>query len=183
MAVCSTVMPAVNADLCAPGVNYGQIEMLMFTRNGDGLTDFLDDTEWAARIDNDSTGTEALPTSGNAEIRQLFGIGSLEAPERPEVTISRRRKVYADPKFTMTFAVDDTGDVNWNTFMRGLPSGGQVYSVWFATKTRIFGGNDGITATIVANPSIPESTEETQKIILTVTWEGTIPEAGDNPLV
>lgn len=182
MAVCTTVMPVVNADLCSPNTNYGQISMLMFTRNGDSLTDFTDDAEWATRIDNDSVGTEALPTSGDAEIRQLFGIGSLSAPDRPEIDISRKRKVYGEPEFTLTFAVDDTGDVNWNDFMRGLPTGGQVYSVWFATEDRIFGGNDGITATLIANPEIPESAEELQKIVVTVTWKGTIPEVADNPL-
>lgn len=156
--------------------------MFMFTRNGDGLTDFASDTEWATRINNASTGTDALPVSGDADIRQLYGIGSLSAPDRPEVEISRKRKVYGEPEFTLTFAVDDTGDVNWNDFMGGLPTGGQVYSVWFGTEDRIFGGNDGITATVIANPEIPESAEELQKIILTVTWKGTIPEVADNPL-
>ena len=175
-------MPVASADLCAPNTHYGQISMLMFTRNGDGLTDVTDDTEWATRIDNDSTGTDALPVSGDADIRQLYGIGSLSAPDRPEVEISRKRKVYGEPEFTLTFAVDDTGDVNWNDFMGGLPTGGQVYSVWFGTEDRIFGGNDGITATVIANPEIPESAEELQKIILTVTWKGTIPEVANNPL-
>lgn len=175
-------MPVASADLCAPNTHYGQISMLMFTRNGDGLTDVTDDAEWATRIDNASTGTTALPVSGDADIRQLFGIGSLTAPDRPEVEISRKRKVYGEPDFTLTFAVDDTSDTNWNNFMGGLPTGGQVYSVWFGTEDRIFGGNDGITATIIANPEIPESAEELQKIILTVTWKGTIPEVADNPL-
>jgi len=175
-------MPVASADLCAPNTHYGQISMLMFTRNGDGLTDVTNDAEWATRIDNASTGTTALPVSGDADIRQLFGIGSLTAPDRPEVEISRKRKVYGEPDFTLTFAVDDTSDTNWNNFMGGLPTGGQVYSVWFGTEDRIFGGNDGITATIIANPEIPESAEELQKIILTVTWKGTIPEVANNPL-
>lgn len=176
-------MPVASADLCAPNTHYGQISMLMFTRNGDGLTNVTNDAEWATRIDNASTGLTALPNSpSKADIRQLFGIGSLTAPDRPEVEISRKRKVYGEPDFTLTFAVDDTSDTNWNNFMGGLPTGGQVYSVWFGTEDRIFGGNDGITATIIANPEIPESAEELQKIILTVTWKGTIPEVANNPL-
>lgn len=176
-------MPVASADLCAPNTHYGQISMLMFTRNGDGLTNVTNDAEWATRIDNASTGLTALPNSpSKADIRQLYGIGSLTAPDRPEVEISRKRKVYGEPAFTLTFAVDDTGNTNWNNFMGGLPTGGQVYSVWFGTEDRIFGGNDGITATVIANPEIPESAEELQKIILTVTWKGTIPEVADNPL-
>lgn len=158
--------------------------MLLFTRNGDGLTDWTDDTEWAGRIDNASTGATALPAAPSlADIRQLFGIGSLDAPDRPEIEISRRRKVFGDPEFSMTFQVDDTGDVNWNDLMLGLPSGGQVYSVWFGTEERLFGGNTGITATMTANPLIPESKDELMKIVITITWTGTIPEVADNPLV
>jgi hypothetical protein len=182
MAVCSTVLPVASADLCSPKTNFGQISMLMFTRLGDGLTDWEDDTEWTTRIDNASTG--ALPTPPTkADIRQLFGIGSLTAPDRGEVEISRARKVYTDPEFSLSFAVDDTGDVNWNDFMLGLPTGGQVYSVWFGTETRLFGGDAGIEATVVANPEIPESADELMKIILTVTWKGEIPEVTDNPIV
>lgn len=176
-------MPVAHADLCAPETHYGQISMLMLTRNGDGLTDVTDDSEWSGRISNSATGTTALPDApSKAKIRQLFGIGSLSAPDRPEVEISRKRKVYGEPEFTLTFAVDDTGDTNWNTFMGTLPTGGQVYTVWFATEDRIFGGNAGITATLIANPEIPESAEELQKIVVTVTWKGTIPEVADNPL-
>lgn len=184
MAVCSTVLPVASADLCSPNTHYGQISMLLFTRNGDGLTDWTDDTEWAGRIDNASTGATALPAAPSlADIRQLFGIGSLDAPDRPEIEISRRRKVFGDPEFSMTFQVDDTGDVNWNDLMLGLPSGGQVYSVWFGTEERLFGGNTGITATMTANPLIPESKDELMKIVITITWTGTIPEVADNPLV
>jgi hypothetical protein len=183
MAVCSTVLPVASADLCSPNVNFGQISQLYFTRLGDGLTLSTDDTEWAGRLDNASTGTTALPEAPDkADIRQLFGIDSLSAPERPEAEISRGRKAYSDPEFTLTFNVDDTGDINWNDFMLGLPISGQVYSVWFGTETRLFGGNSGIQATVVANPEIPESSSEIMRIVLTVTWKGDIPEVHDNPL-
>ena len=183
MAVCSTVLPVASADLCSPNVNFGQISQLYFTRLGDGLTNSTDDTEWATRIDNASTGATALPAApALADIRQLFGIGALAAPERPEADISRGRKAYSDPEFTMTFNVDDTSDTNWNTFMLGLPTAGQVYSIWFGTETRLFGGNTGLQATIVANPEIPESSSEIMRIVLTVTWKGDIPEVHDNPL-
>jgi hypothetical protein len=156
----------------------------MFTRSGDGLTDWESAVEWAGRIDNAATGATALPTlPTKAKIRQLFGIGSLDAPDRPEIEISRRRKVFGDPEFSLTFQVDDTGDVNWNDFMLGLPSGGQVYSIWFGTEARLFGGDTGITATMTANPLIPESKDELMKIVITITWTGTIPSVTDNPLV
>lgn len=177
---CTTVLPAAHADLCDPQAYYGEISMLMFTRLGDDLTDWTDDAEWGTRIDN----ATALPTSPTlAPIRQLFGIGTLAAPDRPELNLSRNRTLYGAPQFTLTFECDDTGDTNWNTLMSGLPTGGQEYAVWFGTEQRLFGGNTGIQATIVMDPNIPNSDEELMTITVTVTWKTTIPEVQDNILV
>ena len=154
--------------------------MLMFTRLGDDLTDWTDDTEWGTRIDNET----AMPSSPTlAPIRQLFGIGTLSAPDRPELNLSRNRTLFGSPQFSMTFECDDTGDTNWNTLMSGLPVGGQEYAVWFGTEQRLFGGNTGIQATIVMSPNIPNSDEELMTITVTVTWKTTIPSVQDNILV
>ena len=178
LGVCSTVLPSVHADLCDPQAYYGEISDLLFTRLGDDMTDWTDPAEWTTRISS----TTALPSAGTlAPIRRLFGIGSLGAPEQAKVKISRKRDLYGARQFTLTFKVDDTGDTNW-AFLQAMPSAGQTYAVWFATETRQFGGNTGIEATIVANPDIPESSEEITKITLTVTWKTTIPEINDNIL-
>lgn len=176
--LCSTVQPAVHADLCDDQAYYGEISRVLFTRLGDSMTDWTDPAEWVTRIDN----AGALPSSPTlADIRDLFGIGSISDPERQSLKLSRRRTKYGSPKFTLTFNVDDTGDTNW-AFLRGLPTGGQVYAVWFATEERMWGGDDGIEATMVADFNIPESNEELIKIKLTITWEATIPEVNDNIL-
>lgn len=177
---CTTVLPIAHADLCDPQAFYGEISMLMFTRLGDSLVDWSSAVEWGTRLDQ----ATALPAPGtDAPIRQLFGIGSLSSPDRPSIKLSRNRTLYGVPSFTMTFEVDDTGDDNWNTLMLGMPVGGQEYAVWFGTESRLFGGNDGIQATIVMNPNIPGSSEELQTISVTVTWKSTIPEVQDNILV
>lgn len=176
--LCSTVLPAVHADLCDDQAYYGEIQRLLFTRLGDGMTDWTDDAEWVTRIDN----ADVLPAPpALAPIRDMFGIGSISDPERPSVKISRGRTKYGKPKFTMIFNVDDTGDTNW-TFLQTIPPGGQVYAVWFASEERQWGGDTGIEATIVADFSIPESADELIKIKLTVTWETTIPSVNDNVL-
>ena len=173
---CTTVLPSVHADLCDDQAFYGEISQLYFTRLGDDLTDWADDAEWTTRLSN----TTALPASPTlAPIRQLFGIGSIADPERPSIKLSRDRTKYGSPKFTMVFNVDDTGAVNW-TFLQTIPVGGQVYAVWPATEERMFGGNTGIEATIVADFNIPESVDELMKIKLTVTWKATIPDVQDN---
>lgn len=178
LGVCSTVLPSVHADLCDPQAYYGEISDLLFTRLGDDMTDWTDPDEWTTRISS----TTALPSAGTlAPIRRLFGIGSLGAPEQAKKTISRKRDLYTPRQFTLPFKVDDTGDTNW-AFLRAMPSAGQTFAVWFATETRMFGGNTGLEATIVANPDIPESSEEITKITVTVTWKATIPEINDNIL-
>ncbi len=175
MAVCSTVLPPAHADLCDDQAHFGEVSQLLFTRLGDDLTDWTDDAEWVTRIDN----ATAMPASpALAPIRQLFGIGSIADPNRPSVTLSRRRTKYGDAEYTMVFNVDDTGATNW-TFLQTIPAGGQTYAVWFATEERMWGGNTGIEATIVANYNIPESREELMKIKLTVTWKATIPAVQD----
>lgn len=176
--LCSTVLPAVHADLCDDQAYYGEISRFLFTRLGDSLTDWTDDAEWETRIDN----TTAMPASPTlAPIRDLFGIGSIADPERPSTKLSRGRTKYADPKFTMVFNVDDTGAGNW-AFLQAIPKGGQTYAGWFATEDRMWGGNDGIEVTVVADFSVPESSEELIKIKLTVTWKTTIPAIQDNLL-
>ncbi len=173
---CTTVLPLVHADLCDDQAFYGEISQLYFTRLGDDLTDWADDAEWTTRLSNTTT----LPASPTlAPIRQLFGIGSIADPERPSIKLSRDRTKYGNPKFTMVFNVDDTGAVNW-TFLQTIPVGGQTYAVWPATEERMFGGNTGIEATIVADFNIPESVDELMKIKLTVTWKATIPDVQDN---
>lgn len=176
MAVCSTVLPQVHADLCDDQAFYGEVSQFYFTRLGDDLTLYTDDAEWATRLSN----TTALPASpALAPIRQLFGIGSISDPERPAIKLSRKRTKYGSAKFTLVFNVDDTGATNW-TFLQTIPAGGQVYACWFGTEERLFGGNSGIEATVVADYNIPESADELMKIKLTVTWETTIPPVQDN---
>lgn len=180
--LCSTVLPTVHADLCDDQAFYGEISMFLFTRLGDSLTDWTSATEWndpsTGRIDNSAV----LPASpALAPIRQLFGIGSIADPDRPSIKLSRSRTKYGKPSYTMIFNVDDTGDTNW-AFLQGIPAGGQTFAVWFGTEERLWGGDDGIEATVVADYNIPESSDELMKIKLTVTWKETIPAVQDNIL-
>ncbi len=174
--VCTTVLPVVKADLCAIGAHFGEISQLYFTRYGDSLTDWEDDTEWATRLSN----TTVLPAPGtDAPIRQLFGIGSIAAPERATITASRGRTISTTPKYTLVFNVEDTGDENM-AFAAALPVAGQQYAAWFGTEARLFGGDDGVLMTLIADPVIPESPDEIMKLQITLTWTGTFPAVTDN---
>lgn len=178
MAVCTTVQPVFHADLCDPQIHYGEINQLYFTRLGDSLTDWTDVSEWNGRLSN-TTALPALPTL--AKIRTLYGLGSIGAPERSEIRLPRKTKTYTIPKYSSVFRVTDTGQVNMDGFA-DLPVGGQVYAAWFGTEEVLFGGNDGVTMTIIGDPIIPESVDELMIIQVTFSWEGTFPEMQDNIL-
>ena len=175
---CATVLPPTSSDVCSPNSNLGQISAIRFTRFGDSLTDWADDMEWTTRLSNTTT-LPTLPTL--APIRTLFGIGSLAAAERPTIAASRRYggNIYGTPSYTMTFNVEDTSDANM-TFARTLPAGGQIYSGWFETEERLFGGDAGVKMLLIADPIIPESGDDIIRIQVTITFEGTFPEVQDN---
>jgi len=176
MAVCTTVQPPTHADLCDIQAFSGEINQLYFTRYGDSLTDWTSDAEWATRLDNDL----ALPIAPDlAAIRSLYGIGSIGAAERATINVGRRVSLSSTPKYSFTFQVYDTGDTNME-LVTLLPAAGQVYSCWFGTEDRLFGGNDGIQMTMIADPIIPESIDEFMTIQFTLTFSGTFPEVTDN---
>ena len=176
MAVCSTVLPPTSSDICDVNSNYGELNQLYFTRFGDSLTDWEDDTEWATRLSN-STAMPALPTL--APIRSLFGIGSVSAPERPTIPAPRKGTIYGIPVYTIIFNVYDTSATNM-TMVSLLPTSGQTYAAWIGTEEKLFGGNDGIKMTMIADPIIPESKDDVIKIQVTLTFEGAFPEMTDN---
>lgn len=172
MAVCTTTLPDANADKCTYNIHFGRIDMIMFTRLGDDLTDVSSSSEWGTRVDN----TTALPSPGtDAPIRYMYGVGSLPLPERTEVTISLGRKTYTASKHTLTFNVDDTGSVN-ATFLNEIQETPQTYALWFVADGQLYGGNAGIEASVTANGRlIPESNEEIQTINIIASFEGALP--------
>lgn len=174
--ICSTVLPQTSSDLCDINAFFGELNQLYITRYGDSLTNWENPAEWAARLSN----TTVLPSIGTlAPIRTLFGIGGLQAPERTEIAVSRRRSVFTTPKYTFTFNVEDTSGVNM-AFNNALPVGGQQYAAWIGTEERLFGGDDGILMTLISDPIIPESPDELMKLQLTLSWKGTFPLVTDN---
>ena len=175
-APCTTVLPPTSADLCDINSFFGEVNQLYFTRYGDSLADWTDNAEWLTRLSN-STALPALPTL--APVRSLFGIGSIAAPERPTIVASRRRTIYGVPVYTVTFNVEDTSDTNM-AMVGLLPASGQIFAVWLGTEERLFGGADGITATLIADPIIPESKDDIMRIQVTLTFEGTFPAVTNN---
>lgn len=179
MAVCTTILPTVRADDCTTGAYRGQIDGIYFTRFGDGLTLVTDPTEWATRLDQD----DVLPDApALADIRKLNVIGSWPAPEQTSAELSGNRTHFFDANHTINFAVDDTGQVNYDFAQDIAAVNGQQYSVWVTNGAWIFGGNAGIAATLNVTIDIPEGRQELRKIRGTLTWTGGLPDMAANPL-
>lgn len=148
---CSANLPEVSFNDCAPELNGGNITYIYLTNLGNPLSNWLDETEWSARIDNDSV--------DSAAIRRLRVIGSKPAPDKPEIVISGDRTVYGLATHTIDFRSDETNAINQEA-LRSLECGGE-YLMWYETIGGLrWGGNDGIEATIKLDEIIPESSSE-----------------------
>lgn len=175
---CTTTLPSVRADYCTTGVVFGRIDTIYFTRVGDGLTDWTDDTEWNTRLDN----TTAAPSAGDYPIRYLNVIGSLAAPEQQETEISLARKVYSDPDFSLPFACDDIGTLNYDFTQTLIANNGGVFAAWFAGGGYMYGGTDGTDVTMSISPEIPEDRKDIVRLRGTLKWTGGLPNRIANPL-
>jgi hypothetical protein len=112
----------------------------------------------------------------DSPIRYLYVIGQLPEPEQTEIEVSLARKFYSDPKFTLSFEVDDTSATNYAVASCIVDNNGAIYSAWFYNEGYIFGGDAGITATMKLSFTIPQSRTELRKILGTLVWEGSLPQ-------
>jgi hypothetical protein len=159
---CSATLPVVSFNDCAPELNAGNITYIYITNVGNPLTNWLDETEWSARIDNDST--------DSAAIRRLRVIGSKPAPEKTETVISGDRTYYGKANHTLEIRSDETNAINHEA-LRDLECGGE-YLVWYETIGGLrWGGNEGIQASVKLDEVIPESSGEFINFVGQVKWK------------
>ena len=171
---CSSVVPEVNFDACAPSVHFGEIHKV-FIASSDvtAFTDVESLAEWTTRI---------AETGGTAAqvIRELTVMADMPTPDASEIEISNKRKVYPPKKWTLNVDIDDLTDENYN-FIRATGCNTQ-YRIWFATDDHIYGGTDGILSSVVLNPMIERGNQTVQKATGTITWEALYaPERNDSP--
>ena len=174
---CTSSLPNITADLCNPDINFGQIDKIYMCQTGNPFDDvsapWTDKANWDARIDN--AGTLA------GDIHYLHVLGEKPAPETNKVEISLRRKVQSPKKHSINFKVDETGDLNYE-FLRKLECGG-VFLVWYQAGKYLYGGNEGIAATISLDDVIPESSQDVNQFVGAIEWEDQFhPDRIVNPL-
>ena len=171
---CENYLPPVDFSLCDPNVDFGEIERIYVTGQGNGLSDWTDATEWAARLDNDTEDNDTL-------IRTLFVSGDQPPAESNETEISLCRKVYSEKDFTINFDVDETNITN-NDFMRLLECGG-TFTVWYAAGQYMYGGTTGVDVQMNMNNNITRGCNELNLITGMAKWKAKhSPEKIVNPL-
>lgn len=170
---CSGIVPSVDFNICDPAIHFGEIEHL-YIASGDAepFTDVEDLAEWVSRISEDSQEVNA--------IRDFNVMADLPAATADEIILSLGRKIYSPATHTINFDIDEVSDLNYE-FAR-VTSCNTLYRVWFATESHIYGGNDGILATVNIRPVIERGQKSVNKLTGTVTWEAQFsPERHDNP--
>lgn len=181
MALCTTTLPAANADACTLNLHYGPIDKFMFTRaeSTDALTDVTDDTEWTTRLSNST----ALAASGTAAaIRYLYTIGEWPLPARTELEVSNRRTAQTNPEHTLLLDIDDTGSTN-AAFLTSLQNTTQYYKCWIESDGLLFGGNGGIEASVTfLGRIIPRGKNDKHIIQAQVKFTGAMPTPIATPL-
>lgn len=170
---CDFTIPAVDFDICDPAIFFGEIEHI-YIAAGDAapFTNFEDLAEWTARVSENAVDADT--------IRDFHVIADLPAAAADEIIISLGRKVYSPATHTINVDIDEVSDLNYE-FARTTSCNTQ-FRVWFATESHIYGGNDGILATVNLRPVIERGQKSINKLMGTITWEAQFsPERGDNP--
>jgi len=171
MAVCTTTMPAANADDCTLNLHYGRIDAIMYTRaeTTDALTDAASAIEWGDRLSN----SDALTASGTAApIRYLYCTGEWPEPAITEVEVSAGRKATTTPQHTINLDVDDTGSTN-AALLTSEAATTKRRRVWLLINGQLWGGNSGYLMDMTfLHRAVPASRTEKQTIKIRLFYEG-----------
>lgn len=159
---CGDNSAQVEFDECAPEVHEGQIAKIYRTNVGNPLVDWTDPLEWAARLDDTAASADAILT--------FHVIGDKPAPTSTPIDISLGRKALGKKEHVINYAVDETNDTN-HEFLRTNECGGNAL-FWYETlEGLLFGGTEGIEATMFMDMVIPESDTELITFSGTIEWK------------
>lgn len=168
-------LPKVIADFCSPVTNFGQIKKIRLGNQGNPFTDWTLLAEWTQRLDN-ADETDAT------KIRTLHGIGGKAKPESSNVPFSLGRSITTSKTHTISFKADEVGDENYALIQFFEDNNGQQVSLWYEIGKYLYGGNDGVTASISVDEVTPENENELQYHEYTITFLGGHPARVLNPM-
>ena len=158
---CIGAVEAVSFSECSPEYHWGEVSKIYITETTfAGFTDVSDLAEWTANLDD----------SADNKIRTLVVIGELPEPEKTEVVASGDRIATGFKTFSLAFEIDETNDTNYN-FLLLIECGNKV-TFWFETSDGLlYGGNDGIEASLLLNVMIPRERTALSKFMGKLSWK------------
>lgn len=158
---CSSNLPVVQFNDCAPEINNGEIAYVYFTsdEDGNGLADASSVAEWDSRM--------SQATAGSDQIRTLRVIGEFPPVADNEKEISGGRIVDGPKDFAIQGDIDETNAV-MHSALRSIECNSGSYRIWFETRDGLlFGGNDGIRdVKLKLKLSVPKAYSD----IITMPW-------------
>lgn len=158
---CSGAVGDVSFNECTPELHWGEISKIYIVGSDfAGFTDVSALGEWATNLGD----------TGDDKIRTLKGIGELPEPEAVEVPYSGDRVAVGYKTFNLAFEIDETNETNY-AFLLQSECGGK-YLIWFETSDGIlYGGNDGIEASVRLNLMVPKERTALVKYLMKATWK------------
>lgn len=169
---CSALLASVKFNDCAPTIVASEIKRIFIGKaDADAFTDVAVATEWTTRL---------AETTG--DLRELIVIGDKPAPASVVKDISNARKHIVGKDHTVNFTIDDVTPENYE-FMRSTECGGK-YKIWYETHGGfIYGGNEGINASIVMDDVLNRGLDEIETIAGVATWRDKFsPERAVSPI-
>lgn len=159
---CETALPEVKFSKCSPNIVLSEIVRIFVGKQGtQPFNNWKDASEWTQRL------SETAKTA-NA-IRPLTVIADKPAGSPVVKEISNGRKYNLRKDFTVNIEIDDVSPENYE-FMRVTQCGGE-YKLWFETAGgRLYGGNEGIEASLVLDNVLGRGKDEIEKITGTASW-------------
>lgn len=160
---CAGSLPEPSFNECAPVIGYGEVSKIYLAKaDADGFTNVELLSEWTSRL--------ALGVSDPDAIRAFTVIGDLPEPELTEITISGNRTVTGFKKFSLPFEIDEDNDENYQAHLTFECN--TKFKMWFETADgMMFGGNQGIDASILSNYMIPRGRTEVRKVMGRAKWD------------
>ena len=160
---CETALPEVKFSKCSPNIVLSEIvRIFVGKQTTQPFNNCKDASEWTQRLSETANTANA--------IRPLTVIADKPAGSPVVKEISNGRKYNLRKDFTVNIEIDDVSPENYE-FMRVTQCGGE-YKLWFETAGgRIYGGNEGIDASLVLDNVLGRGKDEIEKITGTASWD------------
>ena len=159
---CETALPEVKFSKCSPNIVLSEIVRIFVGKQTiQPFNNWKDASEWTQRLSETANTANA--------IRPLTVIADKPAGSPVVKEISNGRKYNLRKDFAVNIEIDDVSPENYE-FMRVTQCGGE-YKLWFETAGgRIYGGNEGIDASLVLDNVLGRGKDEIEKITGTASW-------------